>query len=166
MDIDYFKTVNDTRGHSAGDRVLEQMGNLLKSIFRPADHLVRWGGEEFLVIARHLPGDQAVQMAERVRQTVAEHVFEVEQDACVRLSCSIGYAPYPPLADAPQAVNWLRLVDLADTCLYTAKSNGRNQHVGIVPGASAMTIEELETMLSDPPRLTPVPGIEVVRSTG
>ena len=75
IDIDHFKSVNDAHGHDAGDAVLVQMAARLRSVFRGSDHLVRWGGEEFLVVASDTPRERAPELAERMRRAVADTAF-------------------------------------------------------------------------------------------
>lgn len=164
IDIDHFKQVNDKHGHSAGDRVLEQFGELLTESFRPTDLRVRWGGEEFLVIARALPATQALALVERLRQAVAKRPFHLDDGKVLALTCSIGFASFPPIANAPDTFEWLRVVDLADACLYTAKAGGRNRSVGVAPDQGNLSAEDVETMLGDPPRLTPVAGATIQTS--
>ncbi|MFD2270578.1 GGDEF domain-containing protein [Undibacterium arcticum] len=77
IDLDDFKSVNDTYGHAAGDQVLEQMRERLETVFRESDYLIRWGGEEFLVVARAANRADAEAVSERVRAVVADRVFEL-----------------------------------------------------------------------------------------
>ena len=106
IDIDRFKNVNDEHGHAAGDRILCDMGQLLKQVFRQTDYQVRWGGEEFLVIMRFVDRTQAGQYAERLRLAVEQKQFEVNADTHLQCSCSIGFACYPFFANSPDAVSW------------------------------------------------------------
>jgi len=126
VDLDYFKEVNDTHGHAAGDAVLVQMQERLREVFRETDYLVRWGGEEFLVLARAIQRDEAHAVAERVRVAVASRPFELPGGALIQRTCSIGFACFPFLPQAPRLLNWSQVVELADQALYIAKHSGRN----------------------------------------
>lgn len=139
VDIDHFKQVNDTHGHAAGDAVLVQMRERLREVFRESDYLVRWGGEEFLVVARGLSRDGAAQLAERIRIAVAARPFRIDDHLQLPKTCSIGFAALPFLTREPAAIGWPEVVDIADAGLYLAKRQGRNAWVGLaaVPGAPA-----------------------------
>jgi len=134
VDIDHFKQVNDARGHAAGDAVLVQMRERLASVFRETDYLVRWGGEEFLVVARASSRSAAADLAERLRAAVASRPFVLDDGQPLTKTCSIGYAALPFFTGDPSAVPWEEVVDIADTGLYMAKRNGRNAWVGLAPG--------------------------------
>ncbi|ACV69121.1 ABC transporter substrate binding protein [Desulfohalobium retbaense] len=119
VDIDYFKTINDTKGHTVGDQVLVEFARLLAQQSRGTDSVFRYGGEEFLMV---LPGADlrgASQLAERVRAAIGGTRFAGE----TRLSASFGVAEYQ-LSD-----NWEGLLSRADTALYAAKAQGRNRVV-------------------------------------
>lgn len=116
VDVDHFKRVNDTLGHSAGDELLRRIGMLLQSALRDGDHAFRLGGEEFAILARCRPGEAPI-LAERVRALV-----EKELPAAV----SIGAVEiHPEVAIDPTQTLW-DVVDRADTGLYAAKAAGRN----------------------------------------
>jgi diguanylate cyclase (GGDEF)-like protein len=132
VDIDHFKAINDEFGHRAGDAVLRQVAELLRLATRESDTAVRWGGEEFLVVARHTCRADAPIMAERIRSMVAEHLFDLGEEVHTHRTCSVGYASYPLSAKVPELFNWEQVVDLADQCLFAAKRSGRNAWVGVV----------------------------------
>jgi diguanylate cyclase (GGDEF)-like protein len=143
IDIDHFKTINDSAGHSAGDAVLRQFRDLLESCSRNSDIIVRWGGDEFLLVARDLSGDGLLELAERVRSRVASHVFEIGEGRVVRTTCSIGFACYPFFREQLDALSWEQVVSVADRALYVAKASGRNAWVGFHPGITALPIQGL-----------------------
>jgi len=135
LDLDRFKEINDRFGHAAGDRVLVDIHELLKTAMRDTDTLVRWGGEEFLLIARNSSRHEAAAIAERIRSVIAAHAFIVgKRTTSLRLTCSIGFAPFPFLPMARTRFGWQEVLDVADTCLYAAKHAGRNRSVGILAG--------------------------------
>jgi diguanylate cyclase (GGDEF)-like protein len=133
IDLDAFKHVNDRHGHAAGDRVLQQMGDILRVAARATDTLVRWGGEEFLVVGRHAARADAHHLPERIRAAVEAHEFDLGNGKTLRCTCSIGFSLYPLRAPGAAPVTWEHCIKLADDCLYLAKHNGRNAWVGIDP---------------------------------
>lgn len=136
VDLDHFKNINDTFGHHAGDAVLQQMRPILAECVRESDMVVRWGGEEFLIVARSANRKDVAVLAERVRRSVAQHAFDIGAEKPLRPTCSIGCAPFPFLPWAHQALSWERAIDLADCCLYAAKHAGRNTWVALMPEPS------------------------------
>ena len=124
-DLDHFKSVNDTWGHAAGDAVLAQLAELLQSTFRASDSVVRWGGEEFLIVVRFVDRAAAGELAEKLRAAVAAHAFVLPDGTALQRTCSIGYASWPD-----GAITWEQAIDRADAALYAAKRSGRNACVG------------------------------------
>jgi diguanylate cyclase (GGDEF)-like protein len=126
VDLDHFKEVNDRFGHGAGDAVLVQMQERLREVFRESDHLVRWGGEEFMVVARATHRAEAKVVAERIRRAVAGRPFLLPDGHMLEKTCSIGFACFPFLPEQPRLLSWSEVVELADQGLYLAKRSGRN----------------------------------------
>jgi diguanylate cyclase (GGDEF)-like protein len=125
FDLDRFKGVNDTYGHQAGDRVLEQMSAILRQTAREIDRLGRYGGEEFMALLPETDIEEATVFVERVRREVARHPFDIGKDEPLAMTISAGVATYPhSLIDRPET-----LVRLADEALYAAKTGGRNRVV-------------------------------------
>ena len=132
LDIDHFKQVNDQYGHAAGDAVLVQMRQRLQQAFRQADYLVRWGGEEFLIVARATSRSQAPELAERACAAVANAPFVLGDGTLLQRTCSVGFAAFPLAPAWPTVLEWPTVVDLADQALYAVKNNGRNGWLGLV----------------------------------
>jgi diguanylate cyclase (GGDEF)-like protein len=132
VDIDHFKTVNDQHGHAAGDLVLQQVGTILREATRDSDTVIRWGGEEFLVLARNSSRSEGSIVAERIRTRMEAHTFELGDGESLHRTCSIGFAIFPFVSDQPEALPWEQVVNLADQSLYAAKRGGRNAWVGLV----------------------------------
>jgi len=129
FDLDNFKRINDTYGHLAGDEVLMQIKGLMERVSREYDLLVRCGGEEFLIVFRRANRSQAHTLAERLRQHIEKHPFDLSIGPTVHITVSIGVASFPFKTDLPNAWTWEQVLDIADQALYLAKKNGRNAWV-------------------------------------
>jgi diguanylate cyclase (GGDEF)-like protein len=138
VDVDFFKQVNDLHGHPAGDRLLQRVAERLGKVVRKSDVLVRWGGEEFLIMSRSADPSGTPAFCERILDIMASEAFDLGHGVRVRKTCSVGWAPYPWSRSAYEAVCAEEIIELADTALYRAKAAGRNQGVGILPGDGAL----------------------------
>jgi diguanylate cyclase (GGDEF)-like protein len=132
IDIDYFKKVNDTYGHDAGDKVLVQFTKILAQICRESDWLVRWGGEEFVIVARGQSIEGLEQLAERIRSHVELYLFDLGCQQTINCSCSIGITCFPFLKNHFETLTWEQTLNFADLALYLAKNNGRNTWVSLI----------------------------------
>lgn len=133
LDLDHFKSVNDTYGHAAGDAVLIETARRLRQVLRASDHLVRWGGEEFLAVARFIPREEAPALAEKLRQAIAEGPFLLASGEELARTVSIGYAAYPFGDGELEQYGWEKVLHFADLALYEAKNSGRNRCRGARP---------------------------------
>jgi two-component system, cell cycle response regulator len=125
LDLDHFKAVNDTYGHQAGDRVLQQLADILRDTAREVDRLGRYGGEEFMALLSETDIDAGTVFVERVRREVGRRRFPIGDDRAIHMTLSAGVATCPhPLITTPEA-----LVRFADEALYAAKAHGRNRTV-------------------------------------
>jgi diguanylate cyclase (GGDEF)-like protein len=138
IDVDFFKRVNDDHGHSAGDELLQKIAERLAKVMRKSDVLVRWGGEEFLVMSRSAGRPGMAVFCTRILDIMASEPFELSKGIKVRKTCSIGWAPFPWCSSAFEAICAEEALELADSALYLAKSLGRNQSVGLVPSDVAL----------------------------
>ena len=121
IDIDHFKSVNDTYGHPFGDLVLQEVASTLQQQVRDVDLVARYGGEEFAMVLHATELEQAFVSVERVRQSIQDLSFD-HQGEVVRISISVGLACYPIDSRDKE-----RLIERADKALYQSKRNGRNQ---------------------------------------
>ncbi|HEY1131345.1 MAG TPA: diguanylate cyclase [Roseateles sp.] len=151
VDVDHFKHVNDRHGHSAGDAVLVQMRQRLREVCRDSDHIVRWGGEEFLVVARDGSREHAADLAERLRRAVAGRPFELPDGQQLTRTCSIGFACFPLAPAHPQALDWSAVIDVADAALYEAKRSGRDRWVGVLAADPDLDADALRELFTRPP---------------
>ncbi|MGN6528048.1 MAG: diguanylate cyclase domain-containing protein [Burkholderiaceae bacterium] len=157
LDVDHFKQINDRCGHAGGDAVLIEIARRLRATLRDDDLVVRWGGEEFLVLVRPLPPAEAEALALRLLAALADAPVRHEGQP-VAVSASIGYAGFPLASSAPQpelVVPWERAIALVDTAMYLAKTHGRNRACCIrrldAPDAAALEaiVESLEKAADD-----------------
>jgi diguanylate cyclase (GGDEF)-like protein len=137
VDMDFFKEVNDQHGHAAGDRLLQLVADRLSTVVRKSDVLVRWGGEEFLILSRSTDPSGIPAFCSRILEVVASEPFDLGHGIAVRKTCSVGWAPYPWCRGAFEAICAEEVIVLADVALYRAKASGRNQGIGILPTDAA-----------------------------
>jgi diguanylate cyclase (GGDEF)-like protein len=121
IDIDFFKKINDTYGHPAGDMVLKKLAQILKKTLRGIDIIARYGGEEFAAVLMGTDRGGARKMAERLRSKVMENTFQTDEGA-INITLSIGVATHPHDAETKDEI-----ISRADQALYYAKEHGRNQ---------------------------------------
>ncbi|HET6897463.1 MAG TPA: GGDEF domain-containing protein, partial [Vicinamibacteria bacterium] len=164
VDIDGFKAVNDAYGHAAGDAVLAAASRRLEAACRQSDVVARWGGEEFLVLARLTERTQAAAQAERLRRTIAEGPYTLEDGRAITITCSIGFAAFPFARREPEALGWEQIIAIADHAAYVAKRNGRNAWVGLgLPGdampAGKPTPEALDAWASEGQLVVETPAV-------
>ncbi len=122
LDIDHFKLINDEHGHASGDKVLADIGRILKEDSRSSDVVCRFGGEEFAVILPETDVDNGRFFAEKMLQSVRRHDFVLDSELTVKVTTSAGVSMYPSGGD-----NFEDLVNTADKALYRAKSEGRDR---------------------------------------
>lgn len=129
IDIDHFKRVNDNYGHKAGDCVLVEITRRLRLIARETDHLIRWGGEEFLLVVRQSSAECAKNIAERIGEQIKREPVILSDNQQLKITCSIGFCAFPFFYHQPKNITWLECIDIADKALYSAKNSGRDAWV-------------------------------------
>ncbi len=149
IDLDNFKKVNDQHGHDAGDRVLIEASRRISAAIRNSDLLVRWGGEEFLVVSRFTDRGQAAILAERVLDAFRVKPFAVGGDEEVHQTCSIGWAAFPWIEEDAGAVGYEGVLKYADRGLYRAKKAGKDQAIGMAPSRENANPAEQEEPFVD-----------------
>jgi len=133
VDLDHFSLINEYYGSSVGDQVLVAVAQALRRIVRESDAVIRWGGEEFLVVARSTSRKEAPELAERIRAIMAGLSIETPKGEVLRWTCSLGFAAFPFQTSDLSWLGWDRVVELTDVCLEVAKKSGRNAWVGLQP---------------------------------
>ena len=159
VDIDRFKRVNDELGHASGDRLLQEVAKRIASVMRRSDDLVRWGGEEFLLVCRTTDRDNASMLCDRVLEAVREMPFDVGNAVGIHKTCSIGWAPFPWLREDAGLLSIDNVIELADKALYLAKREGRNRAFGMVPSEDALKSDRdisMENLRDCPPDLVQI----------
>ncbi len=142
IDLDNFKPINDTYGHAAGDELLLELRDVLLSTCRRQEHVIRWGGDEFVIIAQQTRPDEAEALAERIRSTIAERNFTLSDGQIVRTTCSIGFAGYPMFRASQDESTLDHIINIADGLMYEAKKS-RNAWVGMMGPNDARSSKEL-----------------------
>ncbi len=135
LDIDFFKKVNDERGHDAGDLVLKQLAELLKESVRLDDVVMRLGGEEFLIVLKKTNPEYLSVFADKILKKVADARFDIGGGKFINKTCSIGFVSFPVFKEKPDLLSFERSIMIADLGLLYAKSHGRSQGVSLVEGA-------------------------------
>lgn len=145
VDVDFFKAVNDVHGHPAGDRLLQLVAKRLSTVVRKSDVLVRWGGEEFLIMSRSTDPSGTPAFCSRILEVMASEPFDLGHGITVHKTCSVGWAAFPWCRRAYDAICAEEAIEVADAALYRAKAQGRNQGVGIVAtDAAAQSPEKID----------------------
>ena len=148
LDVDHFKQINDQCGHAGGGTVLVEIARRLRQVLRDDDLIVRWGGEEFLVLVRPLPQAEADALAQRLLCALADAPV-MHEGRPVPVSASIGFGLFPLRSSTPASdleIHWERAISLADTAMYMAKAHGRNGACSIASVAAA-TMADVEEII-------------------
>jgi diguanylate cyclase (GGDEF)-like protein len=124
LDIDHFKNINDNYGHPSGDMVLRHVSDILKDSGRKSDFLGRYGGEEFVIILPETGPDDALQVAEKIRQKIESSPIKINADVTLNITLSAGVSGSNA---AKQGILLQDILKWADDALYQAKRSGRNR---------------------------------------
>ena len=128
-DLDYFKQVNDVHGHLAGDTVLKETSLIIRASVRDSDIVIRFGGEEFLVVLLDIENNETELLAEKIRANVEKSQFKIPQGNIITKTISLGVSEYPTDTDG-----FWQAIKFADVALYKAKDAGRNKIIRYAEG--------------------------------
>jgi diguanylate cyclase (GGDEF)-like protein len=142
-DLDHFKRINDQHGHAAGDAVLVEVARRLRQMLRDDDLIVRWGGEEFVVIVHAMDANAVQTLAQRMLQTIGATPCHHDGKP-IPVTVSVGYATFP-IEPGRLQLSWERAIGLVDTAMYLAKAHGRNRAYG-VRMLRAHDLQQLDTI--------------------
>jgi len=142
IDIDHFKRINDQWGHAAGDTVLVEVARRLRGVLREQDLVVRWGGEEFLILVNSEATEDARQLGQRLLDQIGGQPVD-HGPLRIPISASVGFASFP-MAPHDLTLEWERAIDLVDTAMYMAKAHGRNKAYGV----AAMQARDRDQLLA------------------
>ncbi|RUO38919.1 hypothetical protein CWE15_10480 [Aliidiomarina taiwanensis] len=131
LDVDYFKKVNDRKGHAAGDKVLVELAQRLRSLSRNTDMVVRWGGEEFLIYLKEMDPSFLPTYVEKLLKTIGETPVEAAGKT-ISVTATAGFISFPFESGVETIHDWERCLQIADMALYLGKVQGRNQALGVM----------------------------------
>ena len=164
IDLDNFKKINDNHGHLVGDEVLVDVTSRLKRISRATDLLVRWGGDELLLVRWDADPKAGAAMAERVRLALCGTPLTTTSGLELSVSCTVGFACFPFLRTQPDFLPWEQVLAMADCALYDAKER-RNAWVGYQSTAESATVDDIMLTLRENARGLAEQGqLEILRS--
>lgn len=149
IDLDHFKPINDTYGHAAGDQILLEVRDVLLGACRKSDFVIRWGGDEFVVIGKQAGPGEPEALAERIRSRIAERSFTLAEGQVVRTTCSIGFSAYPLFRGQADSADLDQILTLADGLMYEAKQH-RNAWAGMLSPTKAATSFDFDHGSIDP----------------
>jgi diguanylate cyclase (GGDEF)-like protein len=142
VDIDFFKMINDTYGHRAGDQVLKEISTRIKSVLRTTDIVARYGGEEIAIILDNTGYENAFIAAHKVLKEINSKQFSVKSGLSIPVTASLGIAAYPKHGEVPS-----ELIETADQALYFAKENGRNRIGSIEEKTDLINQQDIQVTL-------------------
>jgi diguanylate cyclase (GGDEF)-like protein len=148
IDIDFFKNVNDTYGHAIGDEVLVKITNVLKNVIRDDDYIIRWGGEEFLIILNKTKIEYLKVFSKKVLDIVSKTPIELMEGQKIHITCSIGctFLPFEP--ELSDLFTLEQTINISDLAMYKAKERGRNRAVHVhLQNLSNYSKEEIKKYL-------------------
>ncbi len=162
--LDKLEEATVALGNEVVAGVLSEFADVLRASSRSTDVLARWGEREFMVVRSGADRSSERELAERLRESVASHVFRPSGDLELSTTCSIGFAGHPLLTHAPDALGWEEVVALAEAALGAARRTGRNSWVGLVGDASTPSEGLPELLIDGPAALIAKERLRVVTS--
>lgn len=161
LDLDHFKHINDAYGHDAGDTVLIEIAQRLRQFIRTGDAVLRWGGEEFLLVARDVCSDTAAQLAARLLDVVRGKRIRIGHGKSVTVTASVGFAPLPFPAPHGARFSVDQVIGLADAAAYLSKHAGRACAHGVLPIVGAAPLDPINEPITSPEFLKAQAGLRI-----
>lgn len=146
FDLDHFKQINDRYGHETGDAVLVEVARRLRQNMRDNDGLLRWGGEEFLVVGHGYDYEGARELAYRVLHSISDQPMRLPGGVSLRVTCSLGFSPLPWVGSDGSQLSRDQTLNLADVALYLSKLEGRNRGYGVFPGTDPAVVDRFNDL--------------------
>lgn len=150
LDLDHFKRINDEFGHDSGDAVLIEVAHRLRQFIRTGDAILRWGGEEFLLVARDADSDTATKLARRMLKVISSDPIRIGHGKTVVITASIGFAPLPFPAPFGARFSVDHVIGLADAAAYLSKHAGRACAHGVMPILGAAPLDPINEPIASP----------------
>jgi diguanylate cyclase (GGDEF)-like protein len=144
IDMDHFKQVNDTYGHDSGDMVLVQFTRMLRESIRRDDIVIRFGGEEFIVVLKKVDESSACEIVTKLHEHVQSSAFATAEGKAISLTCSIGFLVYPLRGYDDPRITFEKMISIIDGAMYHAKTHGRNICVQAVFSGQQIRYEAVE----------------------
>lgn len=148
IDIDHFKKINDEFGHKAGDVVLQEVSTIMKSLLRFDDIVIRWGGEEFVILLNRTQIEYIPEFLKLLKTSISNRPISVGKDQSVKITVSGGCMVYPFYKDNPGQLSFEESLEIADMLLYHAKKTGRNRLIMPNRFDTPLRYDQFKTMLN------------------
>lgn len=149
LDVDHFKDVNDSHGHEVGDALIRGYAERLSQTLRGEDAVIRWGGEEFLVVCREVSPESLLALCQRVAGKLKESPFRLPGGREVGCTSTVGFATFPFVPADPDLFSHETVINLADHAMYVGKRSGGDLVVGLAPGEHPIDAEVREWVKRD-----------------
>ncbi len=162
LDLDHFKRINDEFGHDSGDAVLIEVAQRLRQFIRNGDAILRWGGEEFLLVAKDADNQTATKLARRMLKVISCDPIRIGHGKTVVITASIGFAPMPFPAPFGARFSVDQVIGLADAAAYLSKHAGRACAHGVMPILGAAPLDPINEAIASPEFLTQENGHRIV----
>ncbi|MCU7555366.1 diguanylate cyclase [Alteromonas sp. ASW11-19] len=162
IDLDKFRAFNEKNDKRTGDKVIQEVGELLSDFFRTSDTVVRWGGDQFLVVGQVDDVREVNRIADRLQQRIKSHPFKNKKGSTCSITCSLGFSLYPFYPSQPEAMDWQHVQKIASQAMLISKRVGRDTWTGVREGQGALTDEDIESMNKNYKALAKAEKINVV----
>lgn len=143
VDLDKFRDFNEKNDTGIGDNVIREMGEILSGFFRTSDTVVRWGGDQFLIVGQIDDIREVNRIADRLQQKVKSHCFTNKRGGVSNITCSLGFSLYPFYTAQPESMNWQQVQKIAHEAMLISKRAGRDTWTGLKEGKEMITEDDI-----------------------